>query len=180
MIVLIGKSSSGKTTIQEEIIKSGKFKRVVTYTSRPPRPGEVDGVDYYFLSSYEFLRKKAQGFFVETTSYKVADGGMWYYGTSEECLNDDNGVLIMNPDGLKAISNKKDLCFTSFYIYCNTRTLKKRLKKRGDNPKEARRRLKADKKDFRGIEDWCDYIMENGNTCTPKEVAADIIYTYNH
>lgn len=178
MIVLVGMTASGKNAIQEELIKDGKYKRVVTYTSRPPRVGEVNGVTYHFVSSYEFLVKKVHNFFVETTSYKVSSGEEWHYGTSKECFNDDNGVLIMNPDGLKAIKNIPGLNFTSFYIMCDQKTLKKRLKKRGDNPKEAKRRLKADKKDFDGMEGLCDYTIMNGDNTTPETVADVIKHFY--
>lgn len=178
MIILVGKSCSGKNAIQEELIKDGKYKRVVTYTSRPPRPGEIDGVTYHYISSYEFLKKQFEGFFVETTYYDVASGERWFYGTSIECFNDDNGVLIMNPEGVKAIEKRKDINCTIFYIMCDKKTLKKRLKKRGDNPKEARRRLRADKKDFKDMEAWSDYTIINGDNTTPKTVADLINFFY--
>ena len=178
MIILVGKSCSGKNAIQSELTKDGKYKRVVTYTTRPMRDGEKDGVDYHFISSYEFFSKQFEGFFVETTKYNVAAGETWFYGTSKECFNDENGVLIMNPDGLRAIEAHPNLDYTSFYIICDKKTLKKRLKKRGDNPKEAKRRLKADKKDFKNMEAWCDYTIMNGDNCTPKDVADMIEFFY--
>ncbi|MDD5901720.1 MAG: guanylate kinase [Lachnospiraceae bacterium] len=178
MIILVGKSGSGKTSIQEELIKDGKYKRVVTYTTRSMREGEIDGVTYHFISSCEFLKKQSEGFFVETTYYDVASGERWFYGTSSECFNDDNSVLIMNPDGIKAIKGRKDINYTIFYIMCDNKTLKKRLKKRGDNPKEAKRRLKADKKDFKNIEALCDYTIMNGDNCTPKDVVGMIDFFY--
>lgn len=178
MVILVGKSASGKNVIQEELIKDGNYKRVVTYTTRPRRPNEQDGVAYHFISTGEYLKKKLEGFFVETTHYDTANMGRVYYGTSNECFNDDNGVLIMNPDGLKAIKNIPNLKYTSFYIKCDKKTLKKRLKKRGDNPKEAKRRLKADKKDFKHIEDWCDYTIMNRDNTTPKNVADIIKHFY--
>ena len=174
IIILVGKTCSGKTRIQEELVKDGKYKRVVTYTTRPPRLGEVNGVTYHFISSYEFFKRQFGNYFAETTSYNVASGEHWLYGTSKECFNDKDGVLIMNPEGLKAIQDIPNLNYTSFYIMCDKKTLKKRLKKRGDNPKEARRRLKADKKDFKDIESLCDYTIMNGDDTTPEKVA-DII-----
>lgn len=178
MIILTGKSGSGKNAIQEELIKDGKYKRVVTYTTRPMRDGEIDGVTYHFISSYEFLSRQFEGFFAETTHYDVASGDRWYYGTSNECFDADNGVLIMNPDGIKAIEKRKDINYTTFYIMCDKKTLKNRLKKRGDNPKEARRRRKADKKDFKNMEALCDYTIMNGDNTTPKTVADIIRHFY--
>lgn len=180
MIILVGKSCSGKNTIQEELIKDGKYKRVVTYTTRSMREGEIDGVTYHFISSYEFLKKQFEGFFVETTYYDVASGERWFYGTSKECFKDDNGVLIMNPDGVKAIAARPDISYTTFYIKCDSKTLKQRLKKRGDNAKEAKRRFKADKKDFKHIESWCDYIVTNNNGKTIKNIADTIKTVYEY
>ena len=84
----------------------------------------------------------------------------------------------MNPDGLKAIQSIPNLKYTSFYIMCDEKTLKKRLKKRGDNPNEARRRHKADKKDFKDIESLCDYTIMNDDNTTPKKVADIIKHFY--
>ena len=178
MIVLIGKTASGKDSIANMLVKKYNYKKIITYCTRPPRDGEVDGETYHFISSYEFLKKQLLGYFVETTSYNVAVGEKWYYGTSKYSLKDDNGVLIMNPDGLKAIKKIPGLNYTSFYIMCDKKTLKKRLKKRGDNPKEAKRRLKADKKDFDGMEGLCDYTIMNGNDTTPENVAYVIKQLY--
>lgn len=180
MIILTGKSCSGKNAIQEELIKDGKYKRVVTYTTRPMREGEVNGVTYHFISSYEFFKKQSEGFFAEVTYYDVANGERWYYGTSSECFQDDNGVLIMNPDGLRAIEAHPLLDYTTFYIKCDNKTLKQRLKKRGDNVKEAKRRFKADKRDFKYIEYWCDYIVINNDSKNIKDVADTIRTVYEY
>lgn len=113
MILLAGKTCSGKSTIVKELLKIG-MKDVVTYTTRPPRKNEVDGVSYHFISSKEFLEKEKQGFFAETTSYNVASGETWYYGSALEDLTDDK-VIIVNPHGLKQIQKIKSLNPIVFY-----------------------------------------------------------------
>lgn len=66
LIVLAGPAGSGKTTLCERLVHSeGGFERVVTATTRPPREGERDGVDYHFLSPAEFDRRIAAGEFLE-------------------------------------------------------------------------------------------------------------------
>ena len=57
MLILVGKSSSGKDTIQKELIKLG-YTPIVNYTTRPPRIGEVDGIAYHFVTQEEFLEKE--------------------------------------------------------------------------------------------------------------------------
>ena len=57
MLLLVGKSASGKDTVKKELIKMG-MKAVVTYATRPPRNGEIDGVTYHFITKEEFLNKE--------------------------------------------------------------------------------------------------------------------------
>ena len=59
MLLLIGKSCAGKDLIKKKLIDNG-MEAVVTYTTRPPRPGEVDGRTYHFISQDIFLRRKQQ------------------------------------------------------------------------------------------------------------------------
>ncbi len=66
LIVLAGPAGSGKTTLCERLVRTTPgFERVVTATTRPPREGERDGVDYHFLSAGEFDRRVAAGAFLE-------------------------------------------------------------------------------------------------------------------
>ena len=67
MLILCAPMASGKDTIQKELIKMG-MNSVVSYTTRPPRKGEVDGIAYHFITKEDFLNKENQGFFAETTS----------------------------------------------------------------------------------------------------------------
>ena len=65
MLIICGKSASGKDTIKRELISKHGFKGIVTYTTRPPRKGEQDGVDYHFVSNEEFQMMVNSGFFLE-------------------------------------------------------------------------------------------------------------------
>lgn len=153
--VLCGKTASGKTTILNELEKLG-IKRIVTMTTRPMRPGEEEGKTYYYRSEEEFKRLMDYGFFAETTSYQVADGATWWYGTPKQSLYGD-GAIILNPDGLKALRNKFDMLV--FYLDVPRHVLLERLEKRGDNKQEARRRLAADEADFEDINDYIDWTI---------------------
>lgn len=66
LIVISGPSGGGKTTLQRELLAShSTFTRAVTCTTRSPRPGEKDGVDYYFLDAASFLKRLQAGNFLE-------------------------------------------------------------------------------------------------------------------
>jgi len=100
MLTLIGASASGKTEIAKILIRDHGFQKLVTYTTREPRQGEKDGVDYHFLSMRAFLEKRARAEFVETTEY---NGNL--YGTSFNDVRHDR-VVIVEPKGANALYEK--------------------------------------------------------------------------
>ena len=178
MLVITAKTASGKDSIVKELINIG-MNKVVTYTSRPIRPGETDGVEYHFVTKEEFLEMKSRGVFAETTNYQISKNVVWYYGTSKESLEEQNAVIICNPSGLKYLRQQKDLDLTVFYINSNEEVIRGRLIKRGDDPEEAERRLAADKEDFKGIEKYYDYAITNNGKKDIKTLAEEIWLIYN-
>lgn len=176
MLMLVGKTCSGKTTIAKELKKLG-FKEAISYTTRPPREHETEGVEYHFITKEEFFKKEAEGFFAETVSYNVASGEIWYYGSAVEDLSDDK-VIIVNPHGLEQLRKIKSLNPIAFYITASEETIWNRLRERGDNAAEARRRLNADDCDFSGIIDDIDFTFSNDMGLSPKTLAEIILDTY--
>lgn len=99
IIVLVGASGSGKTTVANKLIESYGYKKVVTTTTRAPRPGEVNGIDYHFVSKEEFANKLNNHGFVEFTNYA---GKM--YGTGNDEIDavitgKDPAVIVMDEVG---------------------------------------------------------------------------------
>ena len=78
VVVLSGPSGSGKTTVVERLINESPVPllKSVSATTRPPRPGEVDGRAYYFLSTEEFERRRDAGEFIEYA--EIFGSGHWY------------------------------------------------------------------------------------------------------
>lgn len=182
MLLLCGKTASGKDATREKLIEMG-YKPLITYTTRNPREGEVDGITYHFISKREFLRLITLGFFIETTKYKLADGTVVYYGTSKESLKeaDEKTVQIINPEGLVQIqkyAKKKNLKCFSVYLSCPKEILFKRLCKRGDDLAEANRRLLADEKDFIDISNKVNTIIENTGIVKIDKIASIINVQY--
>jgi guanylate kinase len=180
MIVLCGKTCSGKNFIRDKLIEQG-IEPVVTYTTRPKRDGEVDGKTYNYLTKEDFEKKNKEGFFVESTSYNVESGETWFYG-SHFNKEDNNKVIILNPQGVDAIISANNLEVTPvvFFLDAPDDILRERLKARGDNLEKAERRLKIDAKDFKDIYSKTDIILRNTGKVKPEKLVQIILDFHNH
>ena len=169
MIVLVGESASGKSSIERYLMDNYGYKKIVSYTTRSPRLGEVDGIDYHFISVEEFKSLKEQGFFAETAVYNN-----WHYGTAKEDCTDDK-IAVLTPHGLRQISKIDGINVNSFYINVPRRDRLIKILQRGDNIEEAYRRSLSDVGQFDGIEDEVDYIIHNdGYKKSIAEIAQEV------
>lgn len=175
MLIILGKTVSGKDTIVNELVAKHGFKKLVAYTTRPIRKKEIPDVTYHYISEQEFLQKVQQGFFAEHKAYKTEEG-IWYYGSAIRDYDKANEkcVIILTPSGLKDILKLK-IEFFSIYVYANNTTIKHRLTKRGDKKEEAERRLRQDNLDFKGVEHIVDKIIYNNETDVLEDVISKII-----
>ncbi len=174
IIVLVGKTCSGKDTIAKELCNTHGLKRIVTYTTRPPRDGEEDGVDYHFVTDSEFDKLE----FEEVTRYTMANGLVVRYGSLKtDYMYPGNAVIILNPEGLGQVSKNKNV--RSVYLLANDKTIRERLRRRGDSKEEAERRIKADAKDFRDMPLRVNSIVYNNLDYDIKDVAEKVIGVLN-
>lgn len=165
MICLVGESASGKSTIERILVNKYGYEKIVTYTTRPPRPKEVDGIDYHFVSNKDFLSMEANNEFAETATYNG-----WHYGTAKkDCLN--NKVIVVTPHGLRQLKKIPGLNIVSFYINVPRRDRLIKILQRGDNVEEAYRRSLSDVGQYDGISDEVDRVIHNPE----YQVGADIL-----
>ena len=167
MVVLSSPSGVGKTTLTKKIQQKYKsFKISVSHTTRTPRSNEVNGVDYNFVSTYEFedLIKKKK-------FYEYAKIFENYYGT----LKEEVDSLILKYDlifdidwqGTKQLSSYNKLKLIKIYLITeNKEELINRLVKRDQNsPEEIEKRYKSFDEDVKHWSDY-DYIIINKNLDT--------------
>ena len=167
--IILGKMGSGKTTLAKELEKRG-MKRIVTYTTRPIRPGEIDGVDYHFISPEEFNRMVEEDLFAEYITYNATFGTCSYGSLKEDYFcNEEDKVIVLNPYGLTMVK-EKNIPHISIFLDPPATVLQERLLRRGDNAEEIKRRLARDEEDFAGMKADI-YIREN---IVPEEVADKI------
>ena len=81
ILILIGKTASGKDKTVSELVSKHGFKKVITYTTRPMRKGEEQDITYHYILEEEFKQKIEDGFFAEWKSYNT-EFGTWYYGSA--------------------------------------------------------------------------------------------------
>lgn len=183
MLIISGKSATGKDTIVHEMIKLG-YKRIVTSTTRPMREGEIQDVTYHYLTTEDFLTKYNNDYFLEIKPYTTVEG-MWYYGSALKDIKeaDENTICILTPDGLEKL-NKTGKEYTAFLIEVSDETIKSRQEHRGDNAngkkrEEAVRRFENDKRDFKNIDHLYHYKINNENR-NPYDVALEIDSLYRN
>lgn len=154
MIVLLGESASGKSYIEKQLVETG-YEKIVSWTTRPMRVGELNGVDYNYTTDEKFQELYNQNFFAEYTKYNG-----WFYGIAkQDCL--DNRVVVVEPFGFRQLLRIPELNIKSFYIKVDERVRAIRMIKRGDNLLEVFRRVFSDQGVFLGIENDVDYVINN-------------------
>jgi len=149
-IIIVGPGGSGKDFLRKKMVERG-FDYGVSFTSRPPREGEKEGIDYYYRDINFFESNK--NIFLELQEFNE-----WKYGISKGEFSIKN-LFILSPAGLKSLP--KSFRDDSFVIYLNPAedTRVKRLKERNDAD-DVERRLIADQKDFFEFSDY-DIMITN-------------------
>lgn len=171
MLILIGPSASGKTQIVQKLISEYGMKKLVTYTSRPKRVGEIDGKDYHFISVTEFKEKIEHNFFIEYVNYNNN-----YYGTSRSDLALDK-VVILEPTGLKHYLKEKTKEFVVVFLETSIDVLKMRMINRGDKLEDIKYRLQNDTNLFNEeIKTMADLVIDTSCSTIPND--AERIYNF--
>jgi len=145
-IILVGKAGSGKDHMRRKLESQG-FKYAVSYTTRPRRDNETQGVDYHFLSDTEFLGIAERGGFYEHVSFNN-----WHYGTSNSQFFSDD-VFIMTPSGISKLASEDRQRSFIIYLDVEESVRKERLSQRSDAD-TVERRLRADEEDFSAFTDY--------------------------
>jgi len=165
VIILVGASASGKSTLAKEFEKQNpNFSRIVTYTTRPKRNGEIDTVDYHFISNEVFESMVKEKMFVEHADYRG-----WHYGTAVNFGKDEDKIVVLTPAGARAFrryaKTHPELNLDIFIVYLQVDRRSRLIKilQRGDDLEEAYRRSLSDVGQFDNFEDEADFVINNEN-----------------
>jgi|TARA_B110000908_G_C10259605_1_gene458188 guanylate kinase len=152
-IALVGAAASGKDYLRKRFMNRG-FVYGVSHTTRPPREGEVNGVDYYFVSDYKFIEMIGQDKFAEWQEFNG-----WKYGLFkpefERC-----DVMILNAEAVDLLEPEyRDRLFV-IYIDVDEEVRRERLVSRNDKDDSIDRRINADNEQFGNFSNF-DCIITN-------------------
>jgi len=172
IIVISAPSGVGKTTLTKRLLQISSFTYSVSFTTRPPRKNEIEGVDYYFISNEEFQKIKEEGKLIE---WARVHGEL--YGTSINLLDNaietkKDVVLEVDVKGGVKIKKKYPKAVLIFLLPPSWQELEKRLNKRGTEVIEKiRERIKQAKKEIT-YAPFYDYLVVNNDI---NEALSDIL-----
>ncbi len=176
LIVYAGASGVGKGTIMKELLKSdSNFRLSVSATTRTPRPGETDGVEYHFVCKADFEELIKNDGLLEYASY--CDN---YYGTPKKAVFDmlNSGIdvfLEIEIKGFLQIKEKYPDCVTIFLLPPSMEELERRLTGRGtEAPDVIKKRLDTAKSELTYAEQF-DYTVINDDVERAKNEILNII-----
>ena len=145
LIVLSAPSGAGKTTLAQQLLGSGRdITRVITCTTRAPRPGEQDGVDYYFYDHARFTKAVDAGLFLEHATVFGNSYGTLKAAVLDKLRANKDVILTIDVQGAESIRSSaardpelKRSLVTVFLTPTSLAILEQRLKKRGGDSAEA-------------------------------------------
>ena len=161
-IIISAPSGTGKTTTCKRLKERfPSLKIAVSHTTRKIRDGELEGVDYYFLSSKEFEAKREKNQFLEWAKVHTE-----YYGTSFETIEKhrQKGFDILLELDIQGVNSLRKMNFEGVYILILPPSIEemiKRLRKRGTETEESiERRINTGKEEIKSYKKY-DYIITN-------------------
>lgn len=162
LVVLSAPAGCGKDTVLAELKKADEnIKQSISMTTRAPREGENDGVDYYFTSVADFENKIIENGFLEYVKY-----GVNYYGTPKKAIEDmvDSGKTVILKIEVEGAGNVRKIypdAISIFIMPPSFSELSKRLKNRGTETEEdISRRLKIAESEMERAKEY-NYIVIN-------------------
>lgn len=169
LIVLLGASGVGKNTAAELVGKKTGRKIVPSYTTRPKRPGERNGVEHVFISEEDYQKIPRNDIAAKTLFC-----GYHYCATRQQLR--DCGIYIVDRQGLLDVRKNYPDPVLAICLSSSEETRAERMRKRGDSEDNIRKRILNDRAAFAGVEDLCDIVVDADDS-TPEKIADEIVQT---
>ena len=179
LVILSGVAGAGKDTIKKELIKRiPVVDTLPSFTDRPPRPGDVPGETYNFVSTEEF-----QEMIDNKQLYEYNVHHNHFYGTSKRILNQklNSGKIIVKDIEVNGTENlvnilKEDVKVVTIFLKVEKEELRRRLENRIDKPSEEEIQLRLDRFDYEVSKiGMYDYVIKNDNIEKTYQIIRTII-----
>lgn len=179
LVILSGVSGAGKDTIKKELIKRMEnVESLPSYTTRPMRPGDIEGATYNFITTEEFENMIKNNEFYE---YNVHHEH--YYGTSRKLMNEKikSGKIIVKDIDVNGVENlinllKEDTKVVTIFLRVPKEILMKRLQNRVDKPDLKEITLRLNRFDYEESRiGMYDYVIKNNNLEKSVQIIQTII-----
>ena len=179
LVLLSGVSGAGKDTIKKELIKRMEnVESLPSYTTRPMRPGDIEGATYNFITTEEFENMIKNNEFYE---YNVHHEH--YYGTSRKLMNEKikSGKIIVKDIDVNGVENlinllKEDTKVVTIFLRVPKEILMKRLQNRVDKPDLKEITLRLNRFDYEESRiGMYDYVIKNNNLEKSVQIIQTII-----
>lgn len=176
VIIVSGPSGAGKGTLIEAILRRfPKLEVAVSATTRPRRPGEVDGREYHFLSPDEFERRVRSGDFLEHVSYAGNRYGTLAGEVERRVSSGASVVLEIELVGARAVRRRLPEAAAVFIAPPSMDELARRLRDRGtEDEADIEKRLEASRNEIAAIEEF-DAIIVNADVDTAADELAAVV-----
>ena len=183
LLLISAPSGGGKTTLVRQLLRARRnMVRAVTCTTRAPRPGEKNGVDYYFLKPADFLRRVQAGNFLEHATVYGNSYGLLKSELLDKLRAGKDVLLNVDVQGAASIRKAaqaepelRHALVTVFLTPTSMAEIERRLKKRGaDSPEVIRRRAAAAKQEIAQWKNF-DYLLLSGTKQEDLRLALAII-----
>ncbi|WHX98600.1 guanylate kinase [Neobacillus sp. DY30] len=160
LFIYTGPDGSGRKTIAKMVATAFDMETVLSYTTRPPRHYEQDGVDYHFITDDTFQEMQNNEEFLETVDI---DG--IHYGIREDdivkAFEHHNLVyLTLNPEGTEKLKEMYGDRVMRFFIFANRDTVIERHKARNDKEEDIQRHL-SHYDEIMAYKNECEHVFEN-------------------
>ena len=175
LVVISAPSGAGKTTLVRGLIeRDARFVFSVSYTTRPKRPTEQDGVDYHFVTREAFETLRRDGEFLEFA--QVFDN---YYATGRQAVEDllaagKHVIVEIDWQGAQQVRARVPDCVSIFIVPPSVRALEQRLRARKTDSEAVIRRRLRDSMDDLAHWDEFDYIVVNDDLATALDELAGL------
>jgi guanylate kinase len=177
LFVITAPSGAGKTSLIDAVMAADPSLKIsVSYTTRPPRPGEKDGVDYHFVDEARFLAMRERGEFLESAE---VHGN--HYGTSKKVILEalargDHLILEIDWQGAQQVRRLYPGAVGIFILPPSLEELERRLRGRGQDAEAVIRRRLENAREELSHRDEFKYAIINKDFENAKQQLADIIH----